>query len=205
MQVPSGRVISIRAVSVGTAAATGTIGNGSAVICTGRNVGSGSGTSSPRRVDGLRRADTNQRTASNYIFGAICSQEGEAAGLILPWCNTTAMTLHLVEIAIAVAPGAHAVLLVDQAEWDLSPKLVIPLVPPPPKCPELNPTEISWQFMRDNCALRQQAHQVCLLHHGEFFQNQKVELEKLRHHELQIMVMDGINVMVRRPDQPPIR
>ncbi len=64
------------------------------------------------------------------------------------------MTLHLAEIAIAVAPGAHAVLLVDQAGWHLSPKLVIPpnitLVPLPPKCPELNPTENIWQFMRDN-------------------------------------------------------
>ena len=64
------------------------------------------------------------------------------------------MTLHLAEIATAVAPGAHAVLLVDQAGWHLSPKLVIPpnitLVPLPPKCPELNPTENVWQFMRDN-------------------------------------------------------
>ena len=51
------------------------------------------------------------------------------------------MTLHLAEIAIAVALGAHAVLLVDQAGWHLSPKLVIPpnitLVPLPPKSPEL--------------------------------------------------------------------
>jgi len=64
------------------------------------------------------------------------------------------MTLHLAEIAAAVAPGAHAALLVDQAGWHLSPKLVIPpnitLVPLPPKCPELNPTENIWQFMRDN-------------------------------------------------------
>ncbi len=64
------------------------------------------------------------------------------------------MSLHLAEIARAVAPGAHAVLLVDQAGWHLSHKLVVPpnitLVPLPPKCPELNPTENVWQFMRDN-------------------------------------------------------
>ena len=44
----------------------------------------------------------------------------KGAALILPTCNTEAMNLHLVEIAATVAPGAHAVLLVDQAGWHLS-------------------------------------------------------------------------------------
>lgn len=39
----------------------------------------------------------------------------EVAGLVLPCCNTKAMALHLAEISQAVAPGAHAVLLLDQA------------------------------------------------------------------------------------------
>jgi len=52
----------------------------------------------------LRRGD--QRTASAYIFGAICPQHGKGAGLVLPSCNTEAMALHLEEIAAAVAPGA---------------------------------------------------------------------------------------------------
>ena len=64
------------------------------------------------------------------------------------------MTLHLAEIATEVAPGAHAVLLVDQAGWHMSNRLVVPhnitLVPLPPKCPELNPVENVWQFMREN-------------------------------------------------------
>src|SRR6516164_2806372 len=49
-------------------------------------------------------APTDQRTASAYIFGAICPALGKGAAL----------------------------------------------VPPPPKCPELNPVENIWQFMRDN-------------------------------------------------------
>ena len=36
------------------------------------------------------------------------------------------MSLHLAEIARAVAPGAHAVLLLDQAGWHLSDKLIVP-------------------------------------------------------------------------------
>ena len=59
------------------------------------------------------------------------------------------MTLHLKEIAQAVAPGAHALVLVDQAGWHQSKKLVIPanitLVPLPPRSPELNPMENVWQ------------------------------------------------------------
>ena len=64
------------------------------------------------------------------------------------------MNLHLVEIAQTVEPGAHAVLLVDQAGWHLSTRLVVPpnitIIALPPKSPELNPVENIWQFMRDN-------------------------------------------------------
>ena len=99
-------------------------------------------------------APQDQRTASTYIFGAICPKQGKGAALVLPRCNTAAMSLHLAEIAATVAPGAHAVLLMDQAGWHLSHHLVVPpnitVMPLPPKCPELNPVENVWQFMRDN-------------------------------------------------------
>jgi putative transposase len=99
-------------------------------------------------------APRDQRTASAYIFGAICPAEGKGAGLVLPSCDSEAMALHLEEISITVAPGAHAILLLDQAGWHVSKKLPIPdnitLLPFPPKSPELNPVENIWQFMRDN-------------------------------------------------------
>jgi transposase len=64
------------------------------------------------------------------------------------------MNLHLAEIAAAIAPGAHAALILDQAGWHLSDQLTMPSnitpVPLPPKCPELNPIENIWQYMRDN-------------------------------------------------------
>ena len=76
------------------------------------------------------------------------------AGLVLPWCNTEAMNLYLTEIAARVTPGRHCALLVDQAGWHLSDQLAVPpnitIVPLPAKCPELNPVENVWQFMRDN-------------------------------------------------------
>jgi hypothetical protein len=99
-------------------------------------------------------APIDQRTASTYIFGAIYPKEGKAVGLILPWCNTAGMNLHLAAISADVAPGRHAALLLDQAGWHLSKLLAVPdnliLVPLPAKCPELNPQENIWQFMRDN-------------------------------------------------------
>lgn len=99
-------------------------------------------------------APHDQRTQSAYIFGAICPAEGKAAGLVLPRCDTQAMALHLEEISQAVAPGAHAVVLLDQAGWHTSTQLPVPdnltLLPLPAKSPELNPAENVWQFLRDN-------------------------------------------------------
>jgi len=69
-------------------------------------------------------APHDQRTASAYIFGAVCPAEGKGAGLVLPSCDSEAMALHLKEISIAVAPGAHAILLLDEAGWHISTKLL---------------------------------------------------------------------------------
>jgi len=64
------------------------------------------------------------------------------------------MNLHLAEISLAIAPGAHAVLLMDQAGWHTTGKLDVPrnisIIALPSKSPELNPQENIWQFMRDN-------------------------------------------------------
>ena len=64
------------------------------------------------------------------------------------------MALELAEISQAVAPGAQAIVLLDQAGWHLSKRLKVPanltLVPLPAKAPELNPMENAWQFIRDN-------------------------------------------------------
>ncbi len=64
------------------------------------------------------------------------------------------MARHLEEISATVAPGAHAVLLLDQAGWHTTKKLIVPdniiLLPLPARSPELNLVENLWQFLRDN-------------------------------------------------------
>jgi len=96
----------------------------------------------------------DQRFQYAYIFGAICPARGVGAAWVLPYCNTEAMQLHLEEISNRVAPGAHAVVILDQAAWHTTAKLEVPdnitLMALPPKSPELNPVENVWQFMRQN-------------------------------------------------------
>jgi transposase len=104
---------------------------------------------------GTRPAGTvDQRTCSAWIFGAICPEYGKGAAIVMPWCNTQAMKLHLEEISRVVAPDAHGIVLCDQAGWHMSEKLNIPnnisLLPIPPRSPELNSQENIWQYIRDN-------------------------------------------------------
>ena len=97
-----------------------------------------------------RSTDPNPPTCSvRYALNA-----APAPTLVLPACNTEAMQLHLDEIATRVAPGARAILLLDQAGWHGAAALKVPsnisLLPLPPRSPELNPQENIWQFIRQN-------------------------------------------------------
>ena len=62
------------------------------------------------------------------------------------------MQRHVDEISLAVAPGAHALIILDKAAWHTTRKLKLPdnltLVPLPPACPELNAAENIWQYLR---------------------------------------------------------
>ena len=118
------------------------------------------------------------------LFGAICPELGKGAALLMSFADTEAMQAHLAEISAAVARGAHAVPVLDQAGWHASSRLVIPdnitLLPLPPRSPELNPGKNVWQFMRDWLSNRvstpkrhrrpllrgmEQAHRPALAHH----------------------------------------
>ena len=64
------------------------------------------------------------------------------------------MGLHLDEIAKMVAPGAHALLIVDGAGWHGAKCLRVPnnitLAKLPAYSPELNPMENVWAYIRAN-------------------------------------------------------
>jgi transposase-like protein len=89
------------------------------------------------------RAPRDTRYKWAYIFGAVCPSRATTAALVMPRADTSAMNAHLAEIAKTVAPGAHAVLVMDGAGWHNSSALRIPNnitnVTHPPYAPERNP------------------------------------------------------------------
>jgi len=103
-------------------------------------------------TEAVRRAI--QHNESAYLFGAICPARGVGAALALPFADTEAMQMHVDEIALHVAKGAHAVLLLDRAGWHTTgnlhwPKNITPILLPS-RSPELNAVEQVWQFLRGN-------------------------------------------------------
>jgi hypothetical protein len=96
----------------------------------------------------------DNRHDSAYLFGAVCPERRIGAAIIMPAANSETMAEHLKEISSQVAPGAHAVLLLDGAGWhqpgERLPVDNISLLPLPTYSPELNPVENVWEFLRGN-------------------------------------------------------
>jgi hypothetical protein len=92
-------------------------------------------------------------TQSTYLFGPVC-EHGTGAALVMPVCNSEAMQLHLDALVGKFSPGAHAIVILDQAGWHGAKDLQLPVnisrLPQPPCSPELNGQENVWQFMRQN-------------------------------------------------------
>ena len=98
------------------------------------------------------RQPKDQRYKSAYLFGAICPARGVGAAVMMPCADTDAMQRHIHEISRAVAPGAHAVVLLDRAGWHTTNALALPrnlsFILLPPRSPELNPVKNIWQYLR---------------------------------------------------------
>ena len=101
------------------------------------------------------RAPQDTRYEWAYIFGAVCPARAQTAALVLPYANSEAMNLHLIEISKTVAQGAHAIVVMDGAAWHSAKALNVPdnlsLMILPPYAPELNPIENVWAYLRANC------------------------------------------------------
>jgi hypothetical protein len=100
------------------------------------------------------RAVRDHRFKSTYLFGAVCPDRDAGVAVVLSRASSEAMDILLAELSQAVAPGAHAAVLIDGAGYHGAADLTIPdnitLVRLPPYSPELNAIEKLWQFMREN-------------------------------------------------------
>jgi hypothetical protein len=106
------------------------------------------------RIGSRPRAPRDSRYEWAYLFGAVCPERAVGAALVMPYADSEAMNCHLQQIGRAVAPGAHAVLVLDGAGWHTSHSLKVPdnltLLCLPPYSPELNPVENVWEYLRKN-------------------------------------------------------
>ena len=100
----------------------------------------------PRGVRDLRHE-------AAYLFGAVCPARDAGVALVLPTVSAAAMQAMLDELGQAVAPGAHAIVLMDRAGWHTARELAQPpnLTPVflPAYSPELNAIERVWLYLRE--------------------------------------------------------
>ena len=101
------------------------------------------------------RAPRDRRYTWAHLFGAVCPARAVGAAWVVPKANAWAMNLQLSEISRQVAPGAHAVVVLDRAGWhQTGGRLRLPenisLLHLPPYSPELNPVENVWEYLRQN-------------------------------------------------------
>ena len=83
-----------------------------------------------------------------YVFTAVCPALGRMTSLILPWANTEMMNIFLRQVAEDFW-DYFILMLTDQAGWHTSQRLELPenirLNKLPPRSPELNPAEHTWE------------------------------------------------------------
>ncbi len=68
----------------------------------------------------------DQRFESLYLFAACRPGTDETFALALPRVNVDAMTIFLEHFSRQLAPGVHAVLVLDQAGWHDARALLVP-------------------------------------------------------------------------------
>lgn len=89
-----------------------------------------------------------------YLYAAVDPIRGESSALLARYVNLPTMEAFLEILARDVGPEDHAVLVLDQAGWHTSPRLMIPknvtLLFLPPYSPELNPVERLWAYMKSH-------------------------------------------------------
>lgn len=89
-----------------------------------------------------------------YVLGAACPATGQSVGLLAPHLNAGVVNAFLDEFAKEVDPSKHVVMFWDQAGFHTAhavrPPPNVTLVPLPPQCPELNPIENLWHYLRSH-------------------------------------------------------
>jgi hypothetical protein len=89
---------------------------------------------------------------SFYLYSAVEPAAGYDFTLILPSVNTNCMNVFLAELSKNIKE--EIIIIMDGAGWHKSKDLIVPkniqIVLLPPYCPELNPVERLWLYLKNN-------------------------------------------------------
>ena len=102
---------------------------------------------------GTRPRKVKQRQfISTYLYVAACHKTGQSYAVVLPYANTKAMSIFLQGLSKEIKEGKHVALVIDNAGWHNSNKMIVPdnitLIPLPPYSPELNAMEQVWEWIK---------------------------------------------------------
>ena len=90
---------------------------------------------------------------NSYLYSALNPLSGEHHTLLLPYVNTGCMNIYLEYLGKSLA-GKKALLIMDGAGWHKSLGLKVPpgvkIVYLPSYCPELNPVEGLWKYIKNH-------------------------------------------------------
>ena len=88
-----------------------------------------------------------------YIYSAVNPISGDSFTLKLPYVDTVCMNVFLEEMSKEIGES-EAVVVMDGAGWHKSKDLIVPknitIKLLPPYCPELNPVERLWLYIKQN-------------------------------------------------------
>ena len=87
-----------------------------------------------------------------YLYSAVMPKNGENFTLLMPAVNTDCMNVYLKELSEEIKEDF--ILIMDGAGWHKSKGLIVPIniqiVLLPPYCPELNPVEGLWKYIKNH-------------------------------------------------------
>lgn len=89
-----------------------------------------------------------------YVYAAVEPATGMSSAIIAPSVNTETMNAFLNVLSSEVNATDSVILIMDQAGWHRSKRLIVPdnivILLLPPYSPELNPVENLWAYMRSH-------------------------------------------------------
>ena len=87
-----------------------------------------------------------------YLYSAVMPKNGKNFTLLMPSVNTDCMNVFLEELSEEIKEDF--ILIMDGAGWHKSKDLIVPkniqIVLLPPYCPELNPVERLWKYIKNH-------------------------------------------------------